>query len=94
MPAFVAVTVVLPVMVLIAVRSSVALHFFIAAPLVPSMATIPVTVLIAEGDVAEAHADANANTTDMNTDSNVLSVGRSRHREGSGGEAQGDDRAV
>jgi hypothetical protein len=94
MPAFVAVAVVLPVMILIAWRSSVVLHFFIVAPLVPSMATIPVTVPIAKGDVAKAHADTNSNAADMDTDSYVLSVRRSRRRESGGGEAQGDDHAI
>jgi len=63
MPALVAVAVVLPVIVLVAWRFSVVLHLFIVPPLVPSMAAIPVAVLVAKGDVADADADANATPT-------------------------------
>ena len=59
MPAHVAITVMLPVMVLAAGRVSAVPRFILIPPIVPMVATIPVAVLIAKGYVAEIERDSN-----------------------------------
>ena len=94
MPALIGSACVLGGVIFSAGRMLIGLPVFHARPFVPLVAMIPVTVLIAIGDVAAADADADADAQNIDADPNTIGACRSRHREGCTGETKGDDRAI
>ena len=75
MPAFVLITVVFPVIVVIVRGGSVSLAFFFVPPLVPMVVTIPVAIFVGIGDAAEIEIYADADSANMDINPNVLSTG-------------------
>lgn len=84
---------VMPVIVEVgSMRVSVIAHFFAISPIVPVMTIVPVTVVIAIRDIAEANTDAN--TADMDADSNALRRGGARRRKRCADQRERDKRAI
>src|ERR1700722_18363238 len=78
------------IVVLAAMRVSVVAHLLVVAPLMPLMSLVPVSILIAERDVAEIQTDANA--TDMNAD--IVGACRKCESQSCTGESDGNDRSI
>tara|TARA_R110002074_G_C12502326_1_gene662697 strand:+ start:1306 stop:1659 length:354 start_codon:yes stop_codon:yes gene_type:complete len=50
----------LPIVVIVPVLGAILVHFIVVAPLMPTVAVVPIPILIAHGDIAEIQVDGNA----------------------------------
>jgi hypothetical protein len=86
-PAVTAVTIVIPVVVNCAPLFAIRTIIVVVTPAIPMMVSVPITVAIADGDIPEAHLDADAPIVVIALCS--CSTGRGKH---CARESQRDDR--